>query len=192
MIYSSSQLKPYHFALIWIVFTAILQLIGKQYFRYESDVLSSLELWRLLSAHAVHLNWTHWLLNNLGLILLVAILRVRWTVRFWLKVVVIQSLGISAAFLLFNEHLNWYVGFSGVLYGLYILAGLLSYKKDKLMSLIVLAIVITKIMAEQLVGSEVSTQALLGAPVVIDAHAYGVVLGLVMGVLLITKLIKIN
>jgi len=192
MTYSSSQLKPYLFPLIWIVFTAILQLIGKQYFRYESDVLSSLELWRLLSAHAVHLNWTHWLLNNLGLILLVAILRVRWTLSFWLKVILIQSLGISVALLLLNTHLNWYVGFSGVLYGLYILAALLSYKKDKLMSLIVLAIVITKIMAEQLVGSEISTQALLGAPVVIDAHAYGIVLGLVMGVLLITKLIKIN
>ncbi len=192
MTYFNNQYKAYYFPLFWIALTAVLQLLGKQYFRYENDLFSNLELWRLLTAHAVHLNWTHWLMNNLGFLLLVAITRVNWRFTFWIKVIVIHSLVISVALLVFNESLKWYVGFSGVLYGLFILAGLLTLKKDKLISLLILGIIITKILAEQFLGSEISTQALLGAPVIVDAHAYGVLCGLVLGALLMTKLIKIN
>ncbi len=180
------------FPLIWIVFTAGLQWIGKPIFRFEHDVLSNFEFWRLLTGHWVHLNWTHWLLNNLGLLVLVAITRVHWRISFWVKVIIIHSLIISIAFLILNSELNWYVGFSGVLYGLFMLAALLNLKKDKFMSLLLMGIVFTKIAAEQFIGSEISTEALLGAPVIVDAHAYGMLCGLALGVLLITKLIKIN
>jgi len=192
MTYFNSPLRAYYFPLIWMAFTATLQLIGNQYFRYESDVFTSLEIWRLLTAHAVHLNWMHWLLNNLGFLLLVAITQVTWRFSFWIKIIVIHGLVISIALFVFNESLKWYVGFSGVLYGLFILAALLSFKKDKLISFLILAIIMTKILAEQFWGSEISTQALLGAPVIVDAHAFGVLCGLVLGALMMTKQIKIH
>lgn len=192
MTYFNSKFKLFLFPIIWIIFTAALQWLGKPILRYEHDVLSSLELWRLLTGHWVHLNWTHWLLNNLALILLVAITKVHWRLSFWIKVVLIHSLLISIAFLLLNSELNWYVGFSGVLYGLFMLAALLSFKNDKFMSALLMLIVFFKVAAEQFIGSEISTEMLLGAPVIVDAHAYGLLVGIVLGVLLMTKQIKIT
>lgn len=189
---SNKQFEPYVFACLWLLFTALLQVLGKSTFRYESDIFSTFEIWRLLTAHWVHLNWTHWLLNNLGFILLVAITRVNWRLLFWLKLIILHSVFISLALLLLNPHLNWYVGFSGVLYGLYICAALLNFKKDKLTSSIIMAIVLVKVGSEQFIGSEISTQTLLGAPVIVDAHAYGVICGLCITILLLTKLIKIK
>ncbi len=192
MTYFNNNLKAYLFPFYWIILTAVLQLLGISYFRYEQDLFSSLELWRLITAHAVHLNWTHWLLNNMGLLLLVAITRIQWRTGFWLKVIIIHSIVISLALLLFNYNLKWYVGFSGVLYGLFILAALLTFKKDKLISLLLLVIIMAKILAEQFMGTDMTSQALLGAPIIIEAHAYGVLCGLVLGILLLTKHIKIN
>ncbi len=171
---------------------AVLQLLGKEYFRYEADVLSNGEFWRVLSAHWVHLNWTHWLLNSLGLLLLVAILRVRWHSVFWLSIILIHSVFISAAFLLFNAQLNWYVGFSGVLYGLFFLAGILSFKQDKMMASLILVFVMTKILAEQFWGASVSSETLLNAPVVVDAHAYGLICGLALSILWFLKILKVK
>lgn len=187
MIYFNKKTQPYVFPVLWLLFTALLQVIGKPIFRYESDVVSSFEVWRLLTAHWVHLNWTHWLLNNFGFILLVAITRVNWNSVFWIKLIIAHSLFISSALLFLNPQLHWYVGFSGVLYGLYIVAAMMMFKKEKIMSLMIMAIVMIKIGSEQIFGSEVSSQALLGAPVVVDAHAYGVACGLCMSILLLNK-----
>ena len=194
MTYSNSfnKLKPYSFVLLWVLFTALLQWLGKGYFRFESNLFSTGEIWRILSGHWVHLNWTHWLLNNLGLLMLVALLRLRWRISFWLKVIAIHSVLISLALLVFNPQLQWYVGFSGVLYGLYMLAALMMVKKDTLMSIIIIAIIFVKIAAEQWFGSEVSTELLLGSPVIVDAHAYGFLIGTILGVLVLTTLIKIK
>lgn len=192
MTYFNNRLQPYYFVIAWIGFTAILQWLGKGYFRYDSDITSSLELWRLLTGHWVHLNWTHWLLNSLGFVLLVALLRVRWRLSYWIKVIIIHSLLISIAMLLLNPQLNWYVGFSGALYGLFMLAAIINIKKDKLMSVLIIAIISLKIGTEQFYGSTVSTEKLLGAPVIIDAHAYGFLVGTLLGVFTLLGLIRIK
>jgi len=192
MTYFNNRLHPYYFVIAWIGFTAILQWLGKGYFRYDSDITSSLEFWRLLTGHWVHLNWTHWLLNSLGFVLLVALLRIRWRISYWIKVIIIHSLLISIAMLFLNPQLNWYVGFSGALYGLFMLAAIINIKKDKLMSVLIIAIISLKIGAEQFYGSTVSTEKLLGAPVIIDAHAYGFLVGTLLGVFTLLGLIRIK
>jgi len=184
MTYFNNKYQPYLFPLLWLLLTAGLQVLGKPLLRYQNDVISTLEFWRLFTGHWVHLNWTHWLLNNLGFILLAALTKVNWRLSFWIKLILIHSLFISLMLLLLNPQLHWYVGFSGLLYGLYIVAAWLSYNKDKFISIMIMALVFIKIGLEQLFGSEVSTQALLGAPVVVDAHAYGLLCGIFSAVFL--------
>lgn len=171
--------QTYYFPFIWVLFLALMQLVGSELLRYQGDLLSNAELWRLLTAHMVHLNWMHWLLNSLGMLLLVAITHVYWSVSKWLLLIVVHSLFISLAFLWLNPELNWYVGFSGVLYGLYAVAAISILKKDKIIALLLLLFVSIKIIIEQGFGDEFTSRALLDSPVVVDAHAYGFVCGLI-------------
>lgn len=162
---------------------AVLQIIGKEYFRYEASFINHSEYWRVLSAHFVHLNWLHWALNSAGLLLLVAITQVQWRVQKWILILLVHGLVISLAFLLFNPELKWYVGLSGLLYGLYANAALELWKKDKLIAGLLLLFVIAKIVSEQWFGNVLEVTNILNAPVVVDAHAYGLVCGLIFALL---------
>jgi hypothetical protein len=46
---------------------------GRDALGYERDALSHFQWWRLFSAHLVHLNWRHALLNCAGLVVLWAL-----------------------------------------------------------------------------------------------------------------------
>ncbi|MBL7002734.1 MAG: rhombosortase [Gammaproteobacteria bacterium] len=185
-----NQYRHYWFPVVLIVFFALLQWVGKDSLRYQNDLLSSHQWWRVLSAHWVHLNWLHWLLNSAGFLLLVALLELKWSARYWLLIISLQSLSISLGFLLFNPNLIWYVGFSGVLYGLYIFAAITRFKKDRFIASAILLLVLVKVVIEQWFGDSASSAALLGAPVVVDAHAYGVLCGGLMGTFIQFKKMK--
>ena len=50
-----------------------LQIFDSQNFRFQQDWFQQAEFWRIITAHWIHFNWQHLLLNGLGLVLCVAI-----------------------------------------------------------------------------------------------------------------------
>jgi len=166
------------FVAAMIALMIILQLFDIHAFRYQYDWFTAGEYWRLLSAHWIHVNWIHLALNGAGLLLCMAIATPRWKIREWIVYNLIIALGISILFSLRNPHLSWYAGYSGVLFGMYFLSAVDLYRREKLIALLLGAAISIKVILEQSSDLKITTSDLIGTPVVIDAHLYGLLLGI--------------
>jgi rhomboid family GlyGly-CTERM serine protease len=89
--------------------------------RYERVAVAAGQLWRLVTAHFVHLDTRHALLNVLGLVLLWALFARSWRPQQWLVATGASMLAIALGFWFLEPGLQWYVGASGVLHGLFAL-----------------------------------------------------------------------
>lgn len=158
---------------------------GRLLFRYQMDIPQSAQFWRLLTAHFVHLGWSHFLLNAIGLILVWFIYGGVFKVSQWLLVIVVSSLGISIGLLWFDPAVVWYVGLSGVLHALlsagliYVLMNALFNKRDifHLEDAVLLIGLILKLGYEQRYGAIPFTESGSGGPVIVNAHFYGAIMG---------------
>jgi rhomboid family GlyGly-CTERM serine protease len=150
---------------------------GADALRYQRSAVMQGEPWRLLSGHLVHLSWSHMLMNLLALALLWALLGETLTLAAWSLLLLSCALFDGLGLLLFNPAVEWYVGLSGVLHGLFLagaLAGLASGRRDALLLFVALVV---KLAWEQLAGPLPGSAAAAGGPVVVDAHLYGAIAG---------------
>ena len=157
------------------------------YLAFEREGFNKSEYWRGLSAHLLHTNIWHLMLNLLGLLLL-------WLLhgdyansrRLFLQCIVL-GVGISASIYLFAPNVIWYVGLSGILHGLFVIGAIIDIQKKRASGYLLLAGVIIKIVDEQLSEPDAKLQALIQANVVIEAHLYGIILGFVVGLAIVFK-----
>ncbi|MFT5226115.1 MAG: rhomboid family GlyGly-CTERM serine protease [Polaribacter sp.] len=153
-----------------------LQLVDSQIFRFQQDWVQQAEFWRVISAHWIHFNWQHLLLNGLGLLLCVAIARPVWSIGRWIVYNLLLAIGISMLFTWLNPELVWYVGYSGVLFGVLLLAAIDLFKTERVIALLLGIGVCSKVALEQTSSLTVTTNDFIGVPVIIDAHLYGLLL----------------
>jgi rhomboid family GlyGly-CTERM serine protease len=121
---------PYGRALL-LVCLALLMLAltgegGRLALRYERAALAAGQLWRLATAHLVHLGLRHALVNVLGLVLLWILFARDYSPRQWLLIMLAAVLAIDAGLWLLDSTVRWYVGSSGVLHGV-LAAGALAW-----------------------------------------------------------------
>lgn len=149
---------------------------------WERTGLSSGEWWRLCTGHLVHLGWSHLGLNLAGLGLVWYLVGDRLNVRQWLIVAGASVAAMDAGFWFLAPWLDWYVGLSGLLHGLLgagLLAGL--WRRDR-EAAVIAAFVVAKLAWEQLAGPLPGSESTAGGTVIVDAHLYGAVGG-VLGAL---------
>jgi len=185
----------------WLLFTFVLIICSicalfadtaRDLLRYESNLLVQQEYWRLLTAHFVHLGWSHFLLNMAAFFALWMIYGGVFSLWSWLFILLITSLGISICFLQFDENLIWYVGLSGVLHAIisvvlvYLLLQMIIFKKPCFLweDKILLVLLIFKLLYEQLVGAIPLTESSSGGPVIVNAHFYGAIIGCICAIFL--------
>ena len=145
------------------------------------------EAWRLLSSHFVHLGWSHLVLNVVGLWLVWYLVVDAWRTLEWLLITLVIVAVINLGFWLLEPRLAWYVGLSGVLHGL-LTAGAVRDIHERRVEGILLAVVLAaKIIYEQAVGPLPGSEASTGGPVIVAAHLYGVVGGLLAAVPLLIR-----
>jgi rhomboid family GlyGly-CTERM serine protease len=169
--------------LLTIVLLALLQALPSswhQLLRYERHAVLDGELWRLWTGHLIHLGWAHWGLNTMGL-LLCGLLTDHWPhARVLLMRVLSLSLFISAGFVLLMPSLSQYVGLSGVLYGLYVLALWPGVSRRDPLAVIALLLVLAWLAWQWLVGPAQQEVALIGGDIIFQAHGYGIAGALLM------------
>ena len=151
---------------------------GKELLRYDRVWIGQGEFWRLISGHFAHLSWPHLALNSAGLMLVWYLVGPNFKTRSWLLVILITIATMDIAFWLMNPHLYWYVGMSGLLHGLLLAGIVIRLPALDLESGVLLLLLIAKISYEQYGGALPGSEATSGGPVVVDAHLYGALGGL--------------
>jgi rhomboid family GlyGly-CTERM serine protease len=156
---------------------------GKEFLRYDRVWIGQGEIWRLLSGHFAHLGWSHLMLNGAGMLLVWFLIGGNYGLRAWILIIITSIATIDTAFWFLNPALYWYVGMSGLLHGL-LAAGIVARLRDIDAETAVLALLlIAKIGWEQIAGPVPGSESTSGGPVVVAAHLYGAVGG-VLGALL--------
>jgi rhomboid family GlyGly-CTERM serine protease len=151
-------------------------------FAWDRDALSGGEIWRFVSGHFVHLGWSHLALNLAGLALIAWIVGRTWDWLGWL-VVSLASVGIiGAGFWIFNPQLEWYVGLSGLLHGLLAAGLVVGLARREAESAVLAVLVAGKLAWEQFAGPLPGSEGASGGAVIVDAHLYGAMGGVLAAV----------
>ncbi len=150
----------------------------RQWGRYEREALDSGEFWRLITAHLVHLGWGHLWLNLAALVMMAVLFDALMTASDWILASVLCALSIDIGLYLFQPEVPWYVGLSGALHGLMIVGAFALCRSDAPLGYALLLGVAGKLIWEQLVGPLPFSESTSGGPVLVDAHLYGTIGGL--------------
>ena len=149
--------------------------------QYQREAILAGQLWRLLTASLVHLSWSHALMNIGALIIIWGLFGQVHTNRAWVLITFGCALGISAGLLLLNPEISWYVGLSGVLHGYFTAGAIAERRTHKRTCMVMLLLVCGKLLWEQILGPLPGSAEAAGGKVIVDAHLYGAISGLVLG-----------
>lgn len=156
--------------------------------RYAKADIVDGEVWRVFTAHFVHVNIYHALLNCVGLavgMLIVGALFKWWQ---WAGSIAFMSLFISAFLFWFSPEVAWYVGFSGVLHGILVMGFLTFIIRGDFVFVLAFAIMVGKVVQEQMPSFDtLHLHGIIAAPVVVDAHLYGVFAGVLCALYFLAK-----
>jgi rhomboid family GlyGly-CTERM serine protease len=167
----------------WIWLLLILLLLGavlglgdsvSALLRYDRSAIAAGGWWRLLTAHIVHLDAHHLILNELGLVLVWSLFAQDYDVVEWCAIVSSGALAICSGLWWLSPHVAWYVGASGVLHTV-MAAGAANHLVIRAWDRWILFLGLTAKLAWEQWGGHASPL------VVVDAHLYGAICGFAVG-----------
>ncbi|MFW2373971.1 MAG: rhombosortase [Gammaproteobacteria bacterium] len=174
----------YTFFLAVFLLCLLLQWLDtSQWFRYSRELIQQGELWLLFSGHLLHLNWQHFWMNMAGLMLVVVFFAPYYSSRYWLGLLLFSMLFCALALYLFNPELMFYVGLSGVLHGLFVAGAIEEYRHYPKSGMILMLLIVLKLVWEQFAGALPGSESMAGGHVLVDAHLYGAIAGLIFSLL---------
>ncbi len=145
---------------------------------FDRGAIGHGELWRLLTCHLLHLGPAHLWMNLAGLLVIWLLVGAAWSPRIWSLQIIVIALGTAGGLYLFSPAVGWYVGLSGLLHGMLVAGTVGQLTRRPGESAVILAVVAVKLAIEQFHGP--LSGALLAGPVVVDAHLYGAITGLII------------
>jgi rhomboid family GlyGly-CTERM serine protease len=167
----------------WIWLLLILLLLGAvlglgdsvgALLRYDRSAIAAGGWWRLLTAHIVHLDLSHLILNELGLVLVWSLFAQDYDAVEWCVIVLSGALAISSGLWWLSPRVSWYVGASGILHTV-MAAGTAKHLAAGLWDRWILASGLCVKLAWEQWGGHVAPL------VVVDAHLYGAACGFAVG-----------
>lgn len=140
--------------------------------RYERALVLDGEIYRLFSAHFVHVDGTHLATNLMGLALVWALVGHEASASRWMIGLMASAISVGLGLLLIAPEIQWYVGLSGVLHGLAVAGACQVLRHHRFL----LGLIMAKLAWEQFYPS--AGNSAFGIPVIIDAHLFGALGGL--------------
>ncbi|MFY0664067.1 MAG: rhombosortase [Natronospirillum sp.] len=169
-----------------VVLLCLLGLVWVDVWQYSRVAVEQGQWWGLISGHFAHGNVAHTVMNSLGL-LLATLLAPVWMNR-WpgLPLLLVMNFLLGVAIYVVEPDVAVYRGLSGTLHGWVLLAVILSPQFRPLWKWFMVLLIVGKVGWEQWVGHSSSTPIYLGnleGTVLTEAHAYGAMIGAIIGTL---------
>ena len=173
---SKYSLAPLLVVIVSIVM-ALTEPASSNLFAYDRNQLNNFQWWRLITGHFLHTNIPHLLLNTAGLALLWALHGHYYRTPHYLIQFLVLCLGTSIGLYYFDQNMQWYVGLSGVLHGLFVIGAYFDIKHSFKSGWLMLIGVWLKVIHEQIFGASEEVAELIAANVAVDAHLFGTITG---------------
>lgn len=135
--------------------------------------------YRFLTGHLVHLSPTHAWLNGIALIVLVWIFREGLTAKSLFGNILMLAVLVSSLLLTASD-IHWYVGFSGILHGLFVCLLMQDQSFPPFIRIAALLALAGKLGFEQVYGAAPLTNTWIGGPVLTDSHLWGALGGVII------------
>jgi len=171
------KLRSHKLWLVLFIVCFFIQIFNMQaVFRFDRQLIEQWQVWRVISGHLTHLNWSHLLLNMAGLLIVALFFSQYRSDRYWIGALLFISLLCSVGLMVDNQ-LERYVGFSGVLHGLFIIGARWEMQRYKTSGVVLMLIIVGKLIWEQMFGALPGSESMVGGRVAINAHLYGAIGG---------------
>jgi rhomboid family GlyGly-CTERM serine protease len=183
MSYLPVNLKYSLIPLLIVIVSIVLALtepMSSNFFAYDRDQLNHFQWWRLITGHLLHTNTSHLLLNLTGLTLLWALHGYYYKMHRYLIQFLVLCLGTSLGMYYFAQQMQWYVGLSGVIHGLFVIGAYFDIRQKLKTGWIMFIIVWVKVIYEQVFGASADVAKLIEANVAVDAHLFGTISGCII------------
>ncbi len=171
------------FVAIIIALCALAQLsllLGVDWLQFTRTNIDMGQWWRFLTANLVHLTWRHFAMNALALIAIFALYSNTLNVKAMFLVFLLSCLSVTTGIWVFSPEIHWYVGLSGALHGLLVTLIIVDFVVHRSwFSIFLMLAVIAKLIWEGMMGPLPGSESSAGGPVVVQAHFYGFVGGLI-------------
>lgn len=152
------------------------------------DNIQQGQLWRLWTGNLVHSNYYHLALNLAGFWLFLFIFNNLMNTTQLLVTLVMLINGVGLGLYFFNPELYWYAGFSGALYGLYIIGAIYALiAKDIITGLTIIVVIPSKIIWDHLNETGQTNAELIGIPISTDSHLYGISSAFLIGLFIMIQ-----
>jgi rhomboid family GlyGly-CTERM serine protease len=155
---------------------------GRAALRYDRTALDAGQWWRFVTAHLVHIDFEHAVLNALGLVLMWSLFARDYSPRKWVVIVVVTIAAIDAGLWFRDTYVDWYVGASGVLHGIMAAGTLAHLRRGDLDGWILAIFIVLKLAYEQTLGALPFSGG--DVPVLVNAHLYGALGGVAAALVL--------
>ena len=146
--------------------------------RYDRAEIAGGEIWRLVTGHLVHLSWGHTWLNVIALLLMTLLLDDLMRAHDWIIAFLFAAATIDAGLFFLEPGVAWYVGLSGSLHGVMIVGAVAMLRSNSTMAIVLLIGIASKLMWEQWLGPIPLSESTSGGTVLVDAHLYGAIGGI--------------
>lgn len=152
--------------------------------KFQRHAIDQGQIWRLGTASLVHLGLYHTAMNLAGFILWFGMFARHYKLQSWLTILLVLVISNGVLLYFLNPQLRSYAGLSGALHGLILFSLAWDARRDKVSGIIFLAL-FAKVLYEQRPNYDVDyLQEYMQAPVIVDAHLYGSLVGIGLAVLL--------
>ncbi len=152
--------------------------IPESWIHFDRQAIENGQVWRLFSNIFTHSNLYHLLLNCASVTLIWGIFHEELKIKLSLFITLYTGLFVGVCLYLF-ETIQIYVGFSGALYGIIVIACYIAAKQGDKWSLALMFIVIARIFYQQIEGPPEDLTELIESRVAIESHLYGIYSALV-------------
>lgn len=170
----SALLGRWRLPLALVVLLVALQAAGlRAVLEYRRAAILDGEVWRVLTGSLAHLGWAHLTRDLAGLLLIWALLSRCLDELEWLAVMLCAAAAVGVGLLAFSPGIAWYVGISGVLFGVFA-AGALAERHTRPVYAGLLLLAMAGLIAWQWIAGALPGETIgLGGRVVPQAHLYG-------------------
>jgi len=170
----------YLLLLIIIVVLALYEPISSDWLMFDRAAIDKGQIWRLFSAHFVHLSVTHMFGNAMGIVLLAYIAGRYLNNSLGLLLLTWCMLVVGLGLYWYADYLQRYVGLSGILHGLLLVAPFVSKFYSRRIAGCFLVVIVSKVIWEQSsFYDDMAMVGIIGGRVETNAHLLGTLAGLV-------------